>query len=293
MTTSGPRSIASFRRRVLAAADELDRGLDWLSNREPWSIFVREVMLQQTSLARVEPVWREFLVRFESPSACAKASLADVLRSWGALGFPRRAQNLHRSAQLIVAKFDGCVPSDLRDLLELPGIGPYSARAIASFAFDVPVGVVDTNVGRVLARCVVNGSLRTSEAQSLVDEITHEGNSATLNQALINLGSRFCQSQPQCVHCPLQTFCRWQRDGGDDPARKSAGVSQPQKPFAGSDRQARGQLLARLRDAPSSKKQALNVLDESNLARSQRLLAGLHDEGLVTVTSRTVRLGRD
>ncbi|EQD35037.1 HhH-GPD family protein, partial [mine drainage metagenome] len=135
------------------------RDLPWIDHPDPWAILVSEVMLQQTSTARVIDPWRRFLERFATPAALADAPLADALAAWAGLGYHRRARDLHAAAGLVVTRFAGEVPSSLEDLRSLPGVGPYTASAVASFAFHAPVAVVDTNVGRILARAWANRTL--------------------------------------------------------------------------------------------------------------------------------------
>ncbi|HYN34228.1 MAG TPA: A/G-specific adenine glycosylase, partial [Ilumatobacteraceae bacterium] len=125
------------------------RDLPWRRERDPWRILAAEVMLQQTQAPRVIPKWTAFLDAFPTPSACAEASLADVLRLWQGLGYPRRARNLHAAAAAVVERHDGRLPDDLDALLALPGIGPYTARAVLAFAFERDVAVVDTNIARI------------------------------------------------------------------------------------------------------------------------------------------------
>ena len=128
------------------------RDLPWRETRDPWAILVSEVMAQQTGVDRVIPYWHDFLARFPTPAACAAAPVGDVVRLWSGLGYNRRAVNLHRCAVAVVERHRGTLPDDLASLLALPGVGPYTGRAVLAFAFERPVGVVDTNVGRVLAR---------------------------------------------------------------------------------------------------------------------------------------------
>jgi len=159
--------LAPFRRALRRAAPRLRRDLPWIGLDDPWAVFVSEVMLQQTSTGRVREPWRRFLEAFPSPSSLADAPLADVLRLWSGLGYPRRAQWLQGAARLMCERFDATVPATLDDLMSLPGVGPYTAHAVASFAFGAPVAVLDTNVGRVLSRALVNRALRAREAQVL------------------------------------------------------------------------------------------------------------------------------
>ena len=153
---------------VMAWGLPLLRDLPWRATRDPWSILVAEVMLQQTQAARVAPRWTRFLERYPTPGACAAAPLADVLGEWQGLGYPRRARDLHRTARLVVEGHGGRLPDDLTALLALPGVGPYTARAVLAFAHGRDVGVVETNIARVLAR-TSGRRLTATAAQQLAD----------------------------------------------------------------------------------------------------------------------------
>ena len=238
-------------------------------------------MLQQTQTSRVEDPWCRFLGRFPTPSECADAPLADVLRLWSGLGYHRRAKNLHEAARVMRDDFDGQVPDEVAKLLALPGVGRYTANAVASFAFGRRVAVVDTNVGRVLARAIANRSLSPREAQACADELLPRRGVADFNQAMIDLGAQFCRATPRCDGCPVGAACRWRRERGVDPAPGSAGVSRPQPAFLGSDRQLRGRLIAELRRAPSTRSQLLRLAGAEPAPRFQSVMAGLVDDGLV------------
>ncbi|MBW4077408.1 MAG: A/G-specific adenine glycosylase, partial [Acidobacteria bacterium] len=151
MTTSGSNDYATFRRALRRAAPGLQRPLPWIRHPDPWAILVSEIMLQQTQTSRVVEPWSLFLQRFPTPGACADAPLSSVLTLWGGLGFPRRAKALHTTARMIRDDFDGVVPSDVRSLRSLAGVGEYTANAVASFAFGQRVAVLDTNVGRIVS----------------------------------------------------------------------------------------------------------------------------------------------
>lgn len=209
-------------------------------------------MLQQTSVARVLPKWEAFLARFPTPADCASAAQSDVVRLWQGLGYPRRAQNLHRSAQIIVKDFAGDVPKNVDELLTLPGVGSYTARAIATFAFGHRVGVVDTNVGRILARAISNAPLTKDEAQQLADALVPSRSAAAWNQSMLDLGAQFCRPKPRCQECPVRAACRWLSEGGNDPAERSAGVSRPQAAFRGSRREQRGLVVRYLGEGPAT-----------------------------------------
>jgi A/G-specific adenine glycosylase len=244
-------------------------------------VLVSEVMLQQTPATRVIEPWRQFLESFPTPLACAQASLADVLAQWTGLGYPRRAKALRDSARQIVEHHDGRVPDETTELQTLPGVGRYTASAVASFAYGRRVAVLDTNVGRVLARAVENTTLTPATAWRVAERLLPRRDAAGFNQALIDLGAQFCRPTPRCVECPVSRACRWRSEGGVDPAPRSAAVSRRQAPYAGSDRQLRGRVLAALRDGPHGHEELVEALGTVSVARGQRVLAGLRADGLV------------
>lgn len=232
---------------------ERDR-LPWRSTRDPWEVLVAETMLAQTQVARAASRYRAFLDRFPTPEACASSGAGEVVRSWAGLGYNRRAVALHRAACSIVERHAGLVPRTLAELEGLPGVGPYTARAVLATAYGIEAAVVDTNVGRVLARALAGTRLRPAAAQQLADSLVPEGLAREWNLALMDLGSLLCRSvHPGCGTCPLAgaRLCAWLASGAaDDPARGSAGVTTRQSPFAGSDREGRGRLVDAARRAP-------------------------------------------
>jgi A/G-specific adenine glycosylase len=232
------------RRAVLTWGRNRLRDLPWRDIRDPWPILVSEVMSQQTTIARVVERWSVVMQMYPTPGDLAAAPLSDLLRLWEGLGYPRRARNLHATAQVIHTVYGGQVPADLDALLALPGIGPYTARAVLAFAFEHDVAVVDANTARVLAR-VNGGRLSPSAAQGLADQWVPEGQGWAWNQILMDLGNALCRPVPRCEECPLTPDCAWYRSGhlNPDPATGSAGVSRPQARFEGSLRQQRGQVL--------------------------------------------------
>ncbi len=229
------------------------RDLPWRQTRDPWAILVAEVMLQQTQVGRVIPAWHAFLEEYPTPAACAAASLGDVLRLWQGLGYPRRARNLHATALLVAGDHGGHLPDELDALLALPGIGPYTARAVLAFAFERDVAVVDTNIARVLAR-VAGERLTARRTQASADELVPAGDGWIWNQVIMDLGAIVCRPEPHCDECPAVGGCRWALDGRPlpDPAVGSAGVSVRQAPFAGSMREQRGRVLKGLVVGPSA-----------------------------------------
>jgi len=222
------------------------RDLPWRHTRDPWAILVSEVMLQQTQVPRVIPKYQAFLDRFPSASQCAAAPVADVVRAWAGLGYNRRAVNLHRAAVAVVERHGGTFPDDLDALMALPGVGPYTARAVLTFAFGRDVGIVESNTGRVLAR-VAGRPLTQAEGQRFADALVPEGEGWAWNQAMIDLGATVClRRAPKCAECPVASDCGWHR--GPDPAAPA----NKQSTFAGSDRQGRGRLVDAMRLAPVS-----------------------------------------
>lgn len=264
------------------------RDLPWRRTRDPWAVLVSEVMLQQTQVARVIPKWQAFMAAFPTPAACAAVPLGDVLRLWQGLGYPRRARNLQATAAVVVAEHGGAMPSTLAQLLALPGIGPYTARAVLAFADEADVAVVDTNIARVYARHS-GRRLTAREVQAAADASLVAGESWGWNQALMDLGATVCIARaPRCAECPLRPGCAW-RGEGPDPATGSAGVSGRQSRFDGSDRQARGRLLAALGrgSVPAADAAAAMAVDAD---RAARLVAALESEGLIRTDRSTATL---
>ncbi len=264
------------------------RDLPWRATREPWRILVSEVMLQQTQAERVVGYYRAFLRAFPSPGECARARPGDVVRLWSGLGYNRRALNLHRAAVVIHDEHGGAVPAGERALRALPGVGPYTARAVRSFAFGADVAAVDTNVLRVLARGVAGEGVTMGEAQSMADRLLPAGLSWEFNQAMFDLGATVCTAaRPSCGLCPLRRQCRWKLRGltDPDPWRGSPSV-RTQAPFAGSDRQGRGRLVHALRQGTVSRTMVASACGwPDDPARAQRISAALVDEGFAEWTS--------
>src|SRR4029077_8205397 len=243
-----------------------------------------EFMLQQTPVARVEPIWLDWVARWPTPSATAAASAADVLRAWGKLGYPRRAKRLHECAAVIAGQFDDEVPSDVETLLTLPGIVAYTARAVACFAYRQRVPVVDTNVRRVVARAVHGRAAAAASPRDLDDVealLPNDADAPGFSVALMELGATVCTARaPQCGLCPLSA-CAWRSRGY--PAGTSARRAQR---YAGTDRQVRGRLLDVLRgnDSPVTRAQ-LDVAWLTDTAQRDRALESLLVDGLVEQTA--------
>lgn len=269
---------------LLAWGDEVRRDLPWRATRDPWAILVSELMLQQTQVDRVVPRYHAFLEAFPDPATCAAAAPGEILRAWEGLGYNRRAVNLHRAAIAIVEEHDGAVPDDLDALLALPGIGPYTARAILVFAFEREHGVLDTNAARFLARAVAGTRLSAKPAQRLADDQVPSGGAWRWNQAVLDLGATICvKRQPRCGVCPIRERCAWARSGfpTPDPAEGSAGTSGVQSPFDGSDRQGRGRIVQALRTGPIEVVRLPDVAGwDDDPERARRVADGLVVEGL-------------
>lgn len=264
------------------------RDLPWRHTRDPWQILVSEVMLQQTQAARVRDRWAAFLQRFPTPEAHASAPLADVLREWHGLGYPRRARNLHAAAAEIVRQ--SRFPDDLDGLLALPGVGPYTARAVLAFAFERDAAVVDTNIARVYAR-LLGRRLTPRDVQQHADAAVPRGEAWVWNQCLMDLGAVVCRPAPRCSDCPLAGRCAWGgAPGVSDPALGSAGVSGRQARFDGSDRQARGRLLAALVAGSVPVLRAAEVM-QRDPGVAARLVGNLTAEGLITECDGRLMLG--
>ena len=231
------------------------RDLPWRApGVDAWAILVSEFMLQQTQVDRVLPHWIEWMARWPTPSALAAAEPGEAVRAWGRLGYPRRALWLHRAAVEIAERHNDRVPSDVDALLALTGIGPYTARAVAAFAFGDRHPVVDTNTRRVIARLVHGraaagmpspADLADMEALLPAEPVA----AARFNAAAMELGATVCTARaPRCDACPVADWCEWRGAGYPDnaPAKRPR-----QAAFSGSDRQVRGRIMALLREATS------------------------------------------
>jgi A/G-specific adenine glycosylase len=281
--------------RPTISADELlewyetsRRDLPWReAGVSAWQILVSEFMLQQTPVARVLPIWTDWVLRWPTASATAAASAADVLRAWGKLGYPRRAKRLHECATVIARDHDDVVPDNVETLLTLPGIGSYTARAVACFAYRQPVPVVDTNVRRVVAR-VVHGLADAGAPSATRDHadvsalLPGDETAPQFSVALMELGATVCTARaPRCGLCPLDR-CAWRHAGY--PAAQ--GPPRRVQTYAGTDRQVRGRLLDVLRanDFPVTRAE-LDVAWLTDTAQRDRALYSLLADGLVTQTA--------
>ena len=261
------------------------RPLPWRAAAvSPWAVLVSEFMLQQTQVARVVPRWEAWIERWPTPAALAAEPPAEAVRAWDRLGYPRRALWLHRAAVEIVERHGGEVPHELDDLLALQGAGPYTARAIAVFAFGRRHPVVDTNTRRVIARAVLSqaepGPPSTARDLAAMSALLPETDAAArvFNAAAMELGATVCTARdPRCEACPVAVTCAWRHAGypAYDGPRK---VAQPG--FAGSDRQVRGLVMRELRAAhrPVGRHELAPVWADA--AQLDRAIAGLVADGL-------------
>jgi A/G-specific adenine glycosylase len=263
------------------------RDLPWRRpGTTPWGVLVSEIMLQQTPVARVLPAYLNWQQRWPTPSALAADPPGEAVRAWGRLGYPLRALRLHQAARAIVDVHAGEVPSSYDELLALPGVGSYTAAAVASFAFGGRHAVLDTNVRRVLARVVSGRALPaptlTAGERRLAEDLLPAAPrvAAVWGVAVMELGALVCTARaPRCADCPVATTCAWRIDGKPEPD-----TQRPGQHYAGTDRQVRGRLLAVLRDADGAVPlSALDAVWDDDVQRN-RALAGLVADGLVEPT---------
>ncbi len=290
-TDPGP-TPGALNRAILTWFTVARRDLPW---REPgvtgWQILISEIMLQQTPVSRVLDPWQAWIRRWPVPSAMAAETPGEVVRAWGKLGYPRRAMRLHECAKTLAAHHDDVVPRNVDILLTLPGIGDYTARAVACFAYGQAVPVVDTNVRRVIARAVHGrepgnpSKTDLADAQALLP-IAPDGSPAAeapeFSAALMELGALVCTARnPRCNECPIAADCRWLARGRPAP---DAPTRRTQK-YEGTDRQARGRLLDVLRGTSSPvPRAALDVAWTRDTAQRDRALDSLLTDGLVELT---------
>ncbi|AHI21044.1 MAG: A/G-specific adenine glycosylase [Corynebacterium casei] len=264
-----------------------ERPLPWRNKTtSAWGILISEVMSQQTPVARVAPQWQEWIERWPTPADFAKASKAEVLRAWGKLGYPRRALRLHECAQAIVKRHDGAVPSDVDELLALPGIGAYTARAVACFHFQQNVPVVDTNVRRVCGRAVTGQFLQPQPSAKELGQVAEVTTGPRCSAAFMELGALVCTAKsPKCDICPIRRTCQWQKLGCPQPSEEDLSKAKKRvQKFTGTDRQVRGLLMDVLRaaDDPVEKSQLDVVWPDA--AQRSRALFSLVEDGLAVQT---------
>jgi len=301
------RAIApALRDAILAWFDAEGRPLAFRETADPWAILVSEAMAQQTQAARAAEVWGRFLAEFPTVDALARATPAAVLRAWRGLGYNRRALSLRRAAIQIIDEHGGRVPSDLDALRRLPGVGPYTARAVAALAFGRRVGAVDTNVRRVLNRAVGGrpGAFTDAELQVVADASVPADRPGHWTHALMDVGATFCRPRaPRCDACPARSWCRAAIAGTAEAAdgRAARGsrrigrtaARESEAPFKSTSRWLRGRILDALRDAPADGWARLDApLGEHDTPALQLALASLAREGLAERHPSDPRLAR-
>lgn len=278
-----PGDAAVLHARIGTWFGDHARSLPWRDDPRPWPVMVSEFMLQQTPVVRVLPVFEAWMERWPTPGALASETVGEAVRAWGRLGYPRRAQRLHAAAVAIVERHGGEVPGTYEELLDLPGIGDYTAAAIASFAFGRRHVVLDTNVRRVFAR-VTEGRQHphtsvTKAERELATSLLPQDGAHRWAAATMELGAVVCTARsPRCEDCPVADLCRWHLAGHpehDGPARRG-------QAWAGTDRQCRGRLLAVLRESSDPVPKADLDRAWDDIAQRERCLDSLIDDGLVT-----------
>ena len=272
---------------VLAWFSRHARDLPWRGpGSTPWSVLVSEFMLQQTPVVRVVPAHQSWLARWPTPAALAAEPAGEAIRQWGRLGYPRRALRLHETATIVATRHGGTVPADIDALLVLPGIGSYTAAAVASFAFGQRHAVLDTNVRRVLAR-LVGGQPRPGSAPSPAERRLAESLlpaepavAARWSVAVMELGALVCTAaNPRCTACPVAGHCAWLAAGR--PEEPQAATRRRAQRYEGTDRQCRGRLLSLLRDGAVPVTQADFESVWADPVQLARALDGLITDGLV------------
>jgi len=282
--------LPKIQHRVLSWFDEHGRSFPWREHRDPYQTLVAEVMLQQTQTGRVAPAYEAFLAKFPTVSSLAHASAMEVIQAWKGLGYNRRAVDLQRSAQAIEHQHGGVVPSDPKALRALPGVGEYSASAVACFAYDRQIPVVDVNVRRVLSRAVRGSNdVSLDETRRIAADWLASGEAYRWNQALMDVGAMVCRIEsPLCTQCPLKLSCLYRAQGKN----KIKGEPRPprQSRFEGSSRQKRGGIVDHLRRAAedgvsmAALAKAIHPEGGPDLTWLVELLEGLERDGLVEMT---------
>ncbi|GAA1473474.1 A/G-specific adenine glycosylase [Corynebacterium felinum] len=262
----------------------------------PWGILLSEVMSQQTPVNRVEPAWREWMNTWPTPAALADAPTADVVKAWGSLGYPRRALRLKECASAITTRHGGKVPDTLEELLALPGIGQYTASAVAAFAFGQRVPVIDTNVRRVVRRILdgrylVRSNTTTKKDLAQVEQLLPQQGAPLVSVALMELGALICRPAPLCEQCPVQQLCTWQQLGCPKPSAEEVERAKGRvQKFHGTDRQVRGKIMHVLRTAtePVPRSELAQVWPDA--AQFDRCLFSLVEDGLAEHTKEKFHL---
>jgi A/G-specific adenine glycosylase len=277
--------------------DVRDAILDWYSTHgrslafrrtsDPYAVLVSEVIAQQTQAERAAARWERFLARFPTVETLAAASPGDVLREWQGLGYDRRGLALWRAARVIRDEHGGQVPASIGALEALPGVGPYTARAVGAIAFGVPVGAVDVNVERVIGRVTGRaGQLRRRQVQTIADRIAESTDPATWTHAVMDFGATMCRPRnPRCDDCPVRARCATAVAGTQTSVRRPR-RARPTTPFHATNRWLRGRILDRLREAPTSAWVVLDApIGTHALDRVHRAAWALAADGMIEIHS--------
>jgi A/G-specific adenine glycosylase len=270
---------------ILEWYDATGRQLAFRSTADPYAVLVSEVMAQQTQAARAAEAWTGWMARWPTVASLASAPVADVLRAWQGLGYNRRALRLHRAAQAIVERHGGLVPSGIDDLEALPGVGPYTARAVAAIAFRRPVAAVDTNVRRVLGRVAAGGSEPSpgKATQALADAVVSRERPDAWTHAVMDLGARLCRPvRPRCADCPAIAWCRYAAGERPAAAVPAAAARRPVPVFRATNRWLRGRILDGAREADDGAWVAFDHAIGAHPTTAVRAaVLALSDEGLL------------
>jgi A/G-specific adenine glycosylase len=310
-----PETVATIRATLLEWFAEHGRELPWRHTRDPYQIMVSEIMLQQTQVDRVIPKYHAFLGLFPSLAALAAAPTADVIRAWTGLGYNRRAVNMQRAARAVLEAHAGQFPRDMAKLLKLPGIGPYTAGAIACFAFEQDVAFIDTNIRRVVQRLFVGPEETSPAGEAQLLAIAHvavpPGQGWAWNQAIMELGALICTAAaPACWRCPVRAHCRAYADrrAADEQLFTHASVPEPRRvrrvaerreaAYAGSNRFYRGRMIEALRQLgpgeamplPALGRQIKDGFTEADMPWLRALTDGLARDGLLALEGEQARL---
>jgi A/G-specific adenine glycosylase len=289
-----PETVQHIREGLLRWFREVQRDLPWRRTRDPYAILVSEVMLQQTQVDRVIPYYTRFLERFPTAQALAEAPVAEVIKLWSGLGYNRRAVNLQRAAQAVVSDFGGQFPSDPVTLRKLPGLGPYTAGAVAAFAFERDVAFLDTNMRRVITRLLFGAEdAPERDVLAAAQELLPPGHGWEWNQALIEFGALQCTARkPACIICPLADQC------AAFPHIQAALAASRTRPrpterFETSSRYYRGRIVERLRELPAEDSNGVPLaslgphlredFSEADLPWLAGLVQGLQRDGLAAL----------
>ncbi len=293
-TTSSRQSFnaAGFRRELMRWYRAVGRHeLPWRLTRDPYAVLVSEVMLQQTQVARVLPYYQEWLERWPTFDALAQASAAEVIRAWRGLGYNRRGLNLHRLATVVANEHGGQIPADRAALRGLPGIGPYTASALLSFAFEQPVPVADTNIARVAARAVLGAANQRELPPGPLAEalacLLPRREVRDHNLAMMDLGAMVCGARtPVCGSCPVASHCAWLASGKPESTLRRA----PAPKFESTARFARGRIIDALREAPATAAELAANLPARHRGTVATYLSSLERDGLVVRDGEAWRL---